>query len=128
MSNSDHPTIYTQTNPSGPCDPAPHTSDPEYSFPLPWSPRTAYSAPSTPVAPTTMPPVVRLPLGTTEIDDDSVVAEYVEARLRQMQCTMDDDHAVQKVVLELIHKAHLTTSVFKALRGMPIHSAELTIV
>ena len=65
---------------------------------------------------------------TIEIDDDSVVTEYIETRLRQMQSTLADEHAVQKVVLELINKARLTTSVFKELRGLFFDSTELTIV
>jgi len=72
---------------------------------------------------------LRFPVGTAEIDDDSAVTEYIEARLRQMQCTLADDHAVQRVVLELINKARLTTAVFKELRGLFFFdSAVLTIV
>lgn len=68
------------------------------------SPGPAYTAPSTPLAATTVPPAVsflrqitglRFPLGTTEISDDSVVTEYVEARLRQMQSTLADEQAIQ---------------------------------
>ena len=127
-------------NPSAPIDPAPHTPHPEFAFPkegLPWSPGPVHTAPFTPVDTTTVPPAVRfprqitglsLPLGKIEIDDDSAVREYIEARLRQMRSTLADEHAVQKVVLELINKARLTTSVFKDLRGLLLESTELTIV
>lgn len=138
MSGSGRPTVYIPTHPSDPSHPPPQTPPPFHPHGLPWSLGPPYSAPSTPVTPTTIPPAVRFPrqitglrfpVGTAEIDDDSAVTEYIEARLRQMQCTLADDHAVQRVVLELINKARLTTAVFKELRGLFFFdSAVLTIV
>ena len=135
MSRSHRPTIYIPWNPSDSSD-ATHTPFP---FPLEgllWSPGPVYTASSPPVNLATVPPAVlfprqitslHYPLGTIEIDDDSIVTQkYIEAWLRQMKATVTEDHAVQKIVLELISKVHLTIPVFKEFRDLD--SKELTIV
>lgn len=50
------------------------------------------------------------------LTDDNAVQEYVESQLRQMRTTNED--AIQKIILELISRAQLTTSVFTKLRGL----------
>lgn len=50
------------------------------------------------------------------LTDDNAVQQYIESRLRQMNCGDTDEHAIQKVVLELISRARLTTAVFTKLK------------
>jgi hypothetical protein len=51
------------------------------------------------------------------LTDDNAVQQYIESRLRQMNAPETDEHAIQKIVFELISRARLTTAVFKKLRG-----------
>lgn len=45
------------------------------------------------------------------------VAIYIEIRLLHLNKTLEDQEAVQQMVLELISRARLTTDVFNKLRG-----------
>jgi hypothetical protein len=56
-----------------------------------------------------------------EISDDSIIDEYIESRLRQMNKTALDDNydpILQQIILDLISHARLTTEVFIKLRGL----------
>ena len=72
-----------------------------------------------------LPPLAILPaiIGCRAFEDSAVVMdstaidEYITQRLNELQTTPENLPALQKIVLELIHKARLTTAVFKKLRG-----------
>ena len=51
------------------------------------------------------------------VTDLAVIDEFITQRLNELHTTSENLPAVQKVVLEVIHKARLTTAVFKKLRG-----------
>lgn len=55
---------------------------------------------------------------STVVTESAVVDEYITQRLNELHTTPENLPALQKVVLELIHKARLTTAVFKQLRGI----------
>ena len=53
--------------------------------------------------------------------DDNMVNEYIENRLLKLNKQVEDkdyDQIIQKIILELISKARLTTAVFNKLRGL----------
>ena len=56
---------------------------------------------------------------TVVVSDSALIDAYITRRLNELKKTATDLPALQKVVLELIHKARLTGAVFKTLRGKP---------
>ena len=54
----------------------------------------------------------------TIVTDSALIDEYITRRLTELHTMVENLPALQKVVFELIHKARLTTMVFKKLRGI----------
>ena len=95
------------------------TPQPQY----PFSPRTT---PQTPVANVPQMPFEDRfsslpPDSIMNMADDNMVNEYIENRLLKLNKQVEDkdyEQTIQKIVLELISKARLTTTVFNKLRGL----------
>jgi hypothetical protein len=68
--------------------------------------------------PPVLPPVAKCRAfeDSVVVTDSSVIDAYITRRLNELQTTAEDLPALQRVVLELIHKARLTGAVFKTLR------------
>jgi hypothetical protein len=86
----------------------------------PFTPPTQYSTRLANIPPMTFGPRFSTARDGAVIEDDNMVATYIEARLRMMGTHQDDkdyEATVQKVVLDLISSAQLTTEVFVKLRS-----------